>query len=221
MKIPSLILIIVLSLNCTHIADNKSESVPYDQGIGFITLKNTVPVNIYSDFNLTDLKDRLIRDAYVFNFLEKSEEDIIKYSNFEYGYEKFGLPIIDFSDERIKVLLPSKGEQYEYGFIKNDTTHINMTLWKDILPTVPLYFNEASDRKIFDWIDGNKIDYNLDDPKNYVLWPQEVNGDWMYVKFITPSDQCEQRVKGEVINGWIKYLTTDGRPYVWYFPRGC
>ena len=54
------------------------------------------------------------------------------------------------------------------------------------------------------------------------LEPHEVRGDWMRVTLVQPSDYCRPDVESTRREGWIRWLTEDGRgPRLWYFTRGC
>ena len=54
-----------------------------------------------------------------------------------------------------------------------------------------------------------------------VLDPHEVRGEWMRVTLKQPSDYCRPDVVSTSREGWVRWLTEDRGPRVWYFTRGC
>lgn len=57
--------------------------------------------------------------------------------------------------------------------------------------------------------------------RDYILYPIEVQGDWMRVRVAEPSDYCEFDVESVTREGWVRWYTPDLGPAVWYFTRGC
>ena len=54
------------------------------------------------------------------------------------------------------------------------------------------------------------------------LEPHEIRGEWMRVTLVQPSDYCRPDVASTRREGWVRWLTEDGRgPRLWYFTRGC
>jgi hypothetical protein len=51
--------------------------------------------------------------------------------------------------------------------------------------------------------------------------PHEVRGGWMRVTLVRPSDYCEIESTSTRTEGWIRWLTLDRGPALWYFTRGC
>lgn len=54
-----------------------------------------------------------------------------------------------------------------------------------------------------------------------VLEPHEVRGAWMRVTLRQPSDYCSPDVVTVSREGWVRWLTEDRGPRLWYFTRGC
>jgi hypothetical protein len=54
-----------------------------------------------------------------------------------------------------------------------------------------------------------------------VLEPHEVRGGWMRVTLVQPSDYCFPDVMSTRGEGWVRWLTEDRGPQLWYFTRGC
>lgn len=221
MKMNFFVLLLIFNLSCFSTTHLKTPDLTFDKGIGFIMLNSSEPCNIYTDTLMTVLKDRLVKKNYVFDFLENNEADVILSNKFEYGYEKFGLPIIDTANNWIKVLLPKNEHFFEYGYVNLDISEIEVVYWAEMLTKVPLFFTNDSIKILYTWIEGEQIKIDSNVFNDYVLYPLHVEGNWMKVKLITPSEECELVSEGKIINGWIKYLQDNGRPNVWYFPRGC
>jgi hypothetical protein len=53
------------------------------------------------------------------------------------------------------------------------------------------------------------------------LEPHEVAGEWMRVTLKQPSDYCRPGVASASHGGWVRWLTEDRGPRLWYFTRGC
>ena len=60
-------------------------------------------------------------------------------------------------------------------------------------------------------------------PHGYIMYVQEVKGDWMRVRLDVPSSYCASKKDPEPRSweGWIRYLDDDGHPLVWFYARGC
>jgi hypothetical protein len=54
-----------------------------------------------------------------------------------------------------------------------------------------------------------------------VLEPHEVRGGWMRVTLVQPSDYCDPDTMPTRLEGWVRWLTEDRGPQLWYFTRGC
>jgi hypothetical protein len=54
-----------------------------------------------------------------------------------------------------------------------------------------------------------------------VLVPHEVRGEWMRVTLQQPSDYCSPDAVSTSREGWVRWLTEDRGPRLWYFTRGC
>ncbi|HET9947663.1 MAG TPA: hypothetical protein VFQ22_01935 [Longimicrobiales bacterium] len=55
----------------------------------------------------------------------------------------------------------------------------------------------------------------------HALYPREVRGEWMRVTLELPSTYCAAGATASRREGWIRWLTPERGPEVWYFTRGC
>jgi hypothetical protein len=213
--------VLVMSFMCICCTSLEYNQEPFDRGLGFLILENGEQAIIYKSESMSGELDKLVKREMVFDFLAESQFDLTLSRYFEYDNERFGLPIIQTKANYFKVLVPFSDTTFQFGYVRNDS-NVGAIYWKDLLPQKPLFFSEESLGAIYNYPGGSEVDVDLEGASSYVLWPQEVDSNgWMRVKVITPSDQCEERVRALVINGWIEYLNSSGRPNVWYYPRGC
>ena len=209
----------------------------FDQGIGILSLKASSK-NINSSFkdSIIIFNDEGLKfQEEIFFHNPQNPADLlssippteINHKKFEFEYERFGLPIISIQGALniVEVIfhydsngLPST------GFAKFDGKRMDLILWKDFLVNKPLFFISEDDIHFYDSIDGQEIHVDL--PKDlirgqYIMRPIQSSGHWMKVKLSVPSDYCFSPQEKQIMEVWIKYLTDDLRPLVWYSVRGC
>ena len=96
-----------------------------------------------------------------------------------------------------------------------------MTLWEDVLPGLPLFFALPPDSFRFHAApDGPEESFPVEYDE-YILWPLEVQGDWMRVRAVTPSDYCAEPTSPRQDTLWIRWRGEPNGPRVWFYTRGC
>ncbi|MEM7549396.1 MAG: hypothetical protein AAF363_06975 [Bacteroidota bacterium] len=224
------LIILISSLKCL------SQNKEVVKGIGVIYLKKSLiedqalsnSMKIYNTekfknvdaemhFNPEDRFDKKIVS-------KKLKEDAV----FEFGYESFGLPILESYDEYVMVLYGYDLNGKELvGYIPTDTINYGYRIWnKFFLEGTPIFLNRDLPLQFFDKKKGKELSIEVKTindgtgRKNYIMYPLSIEGEWMKVKLVTPSDYCEE-TESNSLEVWIKYLDTDCKLRVWYYVRGC
>ena len=213
-----LIIIMLIAAGCQS---NLSELESFDRGLGFVSSDSNRKVDIFcsKDLKKTCATFKLKVDSA--EFIEGLSVNEFDARLFEYEYESYGLPIIESGINYIKVLYPSGSDKYRHGYINIDQEKLEIQYWENHLIKRPLFFLDKESIKLYNYINGDTISFDKATFENHVLWPQAIKGNWMNVKYVSPSDSCVEKVNAEIINCWIRYLDDNGRPMVWYHPRGC
>lgn len=150
-------------------------------------------------------------------------------SFFEFDYELFGLPIVNLDVDYIEVVYGYDEESNALtGFIKPDSTNYGWLVWKEYLLDIPIFFKDRfSDPDVYNKKNGKKIPISIpfqsESPrrKDYIMYPQRIEGKWMEVELISPSDYCVEPEEVSKRKLWIKYLDDECELRVWYYTRGC
>jgi hypothetical protein len=223
-----LILVLIFSATLTY------GQIP-DKGIGVAFLEQSLPTNdnpkndtmkIYLDKNLTSTIARFIfnpRDRFDNRILSKSK--ITSKSLFEFEYETYGFPItqVDTLSGTIEVIYGYENSIPLKGWITQNKANKNYYLWSQYLKENYLYFPLNQNFKFYGSPNGKEIQINIirdnENKLDYIMKPIKVNKEWMQVKLVSPSDYGREPVKKQETTCWIKFLSSTGRPLVWYYPR--
>lgn len=182
-------------------------------------------------------------------YLEAREEGLLD-GVLEVGYEELALPVLRTAPDGrwLKVSFAFDGDrETRTGWVDSNHPNLEHRSWDDWLcERGVLFFVDPDSIAFFTAPNGERRELALEPSVgsrgyDYVMVPvapesdsEDVVGDpWMEVRVVSPSDYCagpdpdaepdrdgasdapvEQRA-------WIRYLTDDGRPRVWYFTRGC
>lgn len=143
----------------------------------------------------------------------------------EFAYEEAGLPSDSLSAD-------GRWARVIYGFavsgsplsawVSLENGRAARHEWTAILADQPLFFLPAELPAFFDRPNGTRLDIALSGkPRaDYVMYPEQQQGDWMRVRVVSPSDSCSEN-SGAPRTAWIRFLQSNGRPRVWYHTRGC
>lgn len=150
----------------------------------------------------------------------------------EYDYEISGFAILSFNVDSswVEVTLdPWDKLTAKTGWIYLRKPKTASKLWSEILPgKYPLFFINPDSIRYFTKPDyQNEVEINLEvfDNSNrldYEMHPLVVEERWMKVEVITPSQYCKSKPpEPKVDTLWIEYLSSNLRPKVFYYTRGC
>jgi hypothetical protein len=146
----------------------------------------------------------------------------------EFGYEEAGVPIDSLAvrDSWARVILGFDRHDAPYrGWASLDSTHLKHLLWKKVLAGNRVFFLPDQQPRFFLEPRGKELTLGIRKGENvdYIMHPLEVRGQWLKVRLAQPADIClsPDEVKSRVTIAWIRYLTSEGRPRVWYYTRGC
>ncbi|MHB1222653.1 MAG: hypothetical protein ACYC2G_01195 [Gemmatimonadaceae bacterium] len=146
----------------------------------------------------------------------------------EFDYEIQGLAIdrIAPDGDWAHVLLGHDGSgRPRAGWVALDTGRVGMLLWREHLPQREwLFFTADVPPPLFDGPGGRALgaDTVFAADGGYSLYAEEVRGDWMRVRIVSPDDSCGSAVRSpRVTRAWVRYIDDGGRPRVWYHTRGC
>ena len=206
------------------------------RGVGVVTVPSSpgsYTISVYADPSATAIEvasltaeiSSLQKNFSIINSAIK--EDAL----FEFAYEQFGLPVELIQNDWVKVRLgqDASGNNLS-GWIRN-VTPVVLENWATYLPTkatflavceAPLIYKSPGIEP-FD----PKMRYTYDDiakikRPDYRIQHLEVNGEWLKVRFVTPSNLCGSNAQNEIIiEGWVPLLLDDKSPAVWFYPRGC
>lgn len=199
-----------------------------DKGIGVVTLINeqlciylsmSVESTIVAEFSVDSSKGWIEYSL--------SGKDIASNNLVEYGYEELGLPICEVnSNEWVQVMYGyDKNGEMLFGWVNTDENKTEVLMWNSFLKSQLIYFEDPDQIKFYKGINGELIDFELEPSEyltyDYIMKPMVIEGHWMKVEVVTPSDYCNEpsNPRNKVV--WIKFLNNNGRPLVWYFTRGC
>jgi hypothetical protein len=174
---------------------------------------------------------RLVRTVS-YDHVMDVRDDAAEGAALEFGYEELGLPLLEVrggaaGPEWLAVRwgATAAGEPLD-GWVRNDAARVEFQLWSEILVERPLFFLAPDSIRFHESADGPRAGIPLtpqDTPQHfdYILHPLEMQGGWMRVEVVTPSDYCFDPEAPRRDTAWIRYLDDAGEPRVWYFTRGC
>ncbi len=146
----------------------------------------------------------------------------------EFDYEVSGWAILRFTpdSEWVKVTLAPSDPPGPVGWVRLRPDTAEALLWSKILRGRPLFFLRSSDIAFYSRPDRRtRINRPLvresnSDRFNYIMNPLAARGRWLRVELLSPSNLCgEPKVTPDTV--WIEYLTSEKRPNVFYYTRGC
>jgi hypothetical protein len=148
----------------------------------------------------------------------------------EFDYEVPGWAILGFSTDStwVQVTLSPSDSAGPVGWVALRGDSVKPLLWSRILPGKRVFFLRPDDIAFYTApIDTTRVSKELvrhpnSDQLNYIMSPLEARGNWLRVVLQTPSPMCEWPEPKVVTDTlWIHYLTSAGRPKVFYYTRGC
>lgn len=223
--------LVILLLFAAYNVASAQKSPP--KSIGVVYLKKSISgdkelSNTMKIYESSELKISIA--TYVFNEndlfdLKVVGNSINRNTLFEFGYEVFGLPILEIGTNYCRVVYGYDDNNKELsGFVSLFDLNIEYKLWFEHLIDMPIFFIKDSQKDFYESPNGERVNSDLellDGKEDYIMYPQEIRNDWMKVKVTTPSNYCDEP---ESINEkilWIKYTENDGQLNVWYYTRGC
>lgn len=181
--------------------------------------------------------------------VEAREEELVD-AALEVGYEERALPVFRSGPEgrwlEVSYAFDGDGEP-RTGWVDRNHPVLEHRSWDGWLrETGVLFFLDTDSIAFFAAREGNLRDLTLEPMVgsrryDYAMHPVVREGasegadgnPWMEVRVVSPSNGCagpdpEVDADRDSVSGsslrervWIRYLTEDGRPRVWYFTRGC
>jgi len=198
------------------------EDMPNYSCVDTIYAKPNLNSEIVAVLNNRELCFNAPKDTCVFSFGQM----------IEYSYEIPGFAILSFNVDSswAKVTLdPWDKLTSKTGWIHVKKLKTAPILWSDIIPRKnPLFFINPDSIRLF-----TKPDYNYEveiilevydnsDRLDYEMHPLVVEGRWMKVEVLTPSQYCKSKPpESKVDTLWIEYLSKSLRPKVFYYTRVC
>jgi hypothetical protein len=110
--------------------------------------------------------------------------------------------------------------------VSNDPGRVEVLLWSERLPELPLFFLDPDSIRFHDSPEGPRVGVQLtsaDGPErfDYIMHPLETRGPWMRVEVVTPKDYCFDPPAPLRDTVWVRYLDNGAEPRLWYYTRGC
>lgn len=151
----------------------------------------------------------------------------------EVGYEERAFPLLEETpDGRWARILFAYDEEggARSGWVDLSGPGIERVFWPEWLADAPgrgaLYFARPADIAFRSEPDGAAVELTLTPGAgsweyDYALHPLRVEGRWMEVRVVSPSDYCADPDSPLEATAWIRFLDDRDRPRVWYFTRGC
>ena len=214
------------------------QSQPSDKGIGVLYLNDIYSKEVYCDSIIVLDKSMQQNLAVIYynsssgNYSVIGRNDTLYNTLLEFDNEKEGVSFQCIKGSVAKVSIKTGTKEIE-GYIKIDKKRYSLIFWKKYLFKKNLFFTSDSLICIYNIKNGKKISFLLDENSlkeenlndfskyDYIMYPLKVDGDWMQVKIVTPSNNCgeDKKVRKKIV--WIKYLDKNKKPLVWFYPRGC
>lgn len=157
--------------------------------------------------------------------IESLESGLVA-NDVEFEYEENGLPIDSIAGDWLRVIwgTTEAGEpRTGWTRLRPDT---EVHLWPDLLRENNLFFLDPGAIAFHTAPGGAAVDIALSpaqgtDPWDYTMVPDSIDGRWMRVRLVTPSNYCADPANPAEHVVWIEFLDARGRPHVFYHSRGC
>jgi len=168
----------------------------------------------------------LVRDSLCF----KATPCVFSYGRMiEFDYEIPGWAILAFADDStwVRVSLAPSESVGPTGWVALGDS-VKALHWSQILPSKRLFFLRPDDVAFHHApldtarIARDLLKYPNSERLDYIMSPLEVRGRWLRVILMTPNPMCkfpEPQVTRDTL--WIQYLTSEHRPRVFFYTRGC
>jgi len=202
-----------------------------DLGIGVLTFRTPgeVPADTLTVYPTMSTRSRAIAyliqrgDGAAWNYRLVTRGDFTP-QFFEYGGEQCGVPIDSVLDSgywaRVQYARTQAG-RLKLGWVHLARHQNRVVMWPAVLPRHALFFADWVTPEFHGQPGGETRTGILEaGTRDYILHSIRVEGAWMLVRLMAPSDYCQD---DGVERGrfWIRYLDERGRPRVWFFTRGC
>ncbi len=146
----------------------------------------------------------------------------------EFDYEIDGIPIDEMSRDsawaRVLLVTDTLGVPAA-GWVELDPARVGVALWREHLAAREwLFFADSVPPPVYATPGGAALDPDsvFTGDRSYSLYREDVSGDWMQVRIVSPDDSCGSEVESpRVTRAWVRYLDPRGRPRLWYYTRGC
>jgi hypothetical protein len=144
----------------------------------------------------------------------------------EFEYEENGLPIDSIAGDWLRVIWATT----EAGEPRTGWTRLRpdteVHLWPDLLRENNLFFLDPGDIAFHNAPGGAAVEIALapapgTDPWDYTMVADSIDGRWLRVRLVTPSNYCADPANPAEHVAWIEFLDARGRPRVFYHSRGC
>lgn len=153
--------------------------------------------------------------------------DSVSGSSLEFGSEVDGLPVERATGDGrwVRVIHgQTNSGALQYGWVQVSPGRAQFQRWSNVLPDRPLFFAEGITPEFHGSARGKMVEFPLRERNgrhDYIMYPMQVQGEWMQVRVVTPADVCgvEEAVRQSLL--WIRYLDEQDRPRVWFHTRGC
>jgi hypothetical protein len=201
------------------------------RGVFYVSseVKGKIEISIYerSNFKSKEL------GVFIYDYIGNGETKFsvraknLKEDNLlEFEYERLGLPLCELSGNWIKVIYGyDQSGKVLIGWVESREAITGYFLWPDYFKNTMLFFESPDQIKFFDKPNGVVREFELIPSQHlkydYIMKPLEISDEWMKVEVTTPSDYCDTPENKTTGIFWIKFLSKDRRPLVWYFTRGC
>jgi hypothetical protein len=145
----------------------------------------------------------------------------------EFSYEACGLPFDTITPNggwARGILGFTSSHEVVRGWVKLDPHVTSFVHWQAELARHSLFFLTPNDPQFYKQPNGSLIHWKrLRSQRDYIMYPIKVAPPWMYVRVVSPDNQCfpPEDIQLDSLRAWIQFLDASGRPAVWYYSRGC
>ena len=206
-----------------------------DNGIGVAFLQQSLPTNESPKWDTMKIfRDKNLNSkiaSFIFNPHDRFDNRILTLNKvsskslLQFDYETYGLPItqIDSNQRVIEVIYGYNNNIPLKGWVNLKESSNKFYLWKSYLKERYLFFINDRDINFYDKPNGEKIQISLslsqEKTYDYILKPIDTIGDWMKVTLVTPDDYGRDIKNKKELQCWIKFISQNGRPMVWFYAR--
>lgn len=166
-----------------------------------------------------------------FCYADRSECVFLYDRTVEYDYEIGSWAILDFNSDSSWALVsidPFVQDSVSTGWVPLGDEG-RAILWSDLLLDNWLFFVWPDSIEFHTRTGGGQeMPLNLSPLPNerqfdYSMRPLAVDGQWLQVEVLTPSPMCRHpdEIAVQKDTAWIRYLTPELRPRVFFYTRGC